>query len=95
MRLCLQHRPYTIGVFEFNKAEASRLIRSFVLHDDTIDYFPILRKVVSKCLWEKKERKKWNNSAASWKICTETYNCTINVIGAITRSSLYIENKEM
>lgn len=42
MWLCLQHCPYTIRVFELNKAEASRLICSFVLHDDTIYYFPIL-----------------------------------------------------
>lgn len=42
VRLCLQHRPYTIGIFEFDKAEASRLVCSFVLHDDTIYYFPIL-----------------------------------------------------
>lgn len=55
MRLCLQHCPYTIGVFEFDKAKASRLICSFVFHDDTVDYFPILWEVVSKCLWEKKE----------------------------------------
>lgn len=54
MWLCLQHGPYTIGVFEFDKAEASWLICSFVLHDDTIYYFPILWEIVSQCLWEKK-----------------------------------------
>lgn len=53
MRLCLQNGPYTIGVFEFDKAEAPRLICSFVLHDDTIYYFPILWEVVSKRFWEK------------------------------------------
>lgn len=61
MWLCLQHCPYTIGVFELNKAEASRLICSFVLHDDTIYYFPILWEVVSQCLWEEKitKQKHW------------------------------------
>lgn len=52
--LCLQYCPYTIGVFEFDKAEASWLICSLVLHDDTIYDLPILWEVVSQCLWEKK-----------------------------------------
>lgn len=54
--LCLQYCPYTIGVFEFDKAEASWLICSLVLHDDTIYDLPILWEVVSQCLWENKRQ---------------------------------------
>lgn len=44
----LQYSPDTVGVFEFDKTKAPRLICGFVLHDDTINYFPILREIVSQ-----------------------------------------------
>lgn len=48
MGLGLQYSPDTVGVFEFDKTKAPRLICGFVLHDDTINYFPILREIVSQ-----------------------------------------------
>ena len=51
MRFGLQHCPYTVGVFEFDKSKPSRLICWFVLHDDTIYHLPVLWEVVPQRFW--------------------------------------------
>lgn len=93
MRLCLQYRPYTIGVFEFDKAEASRLICSFVLHDDTIYHFPILWEVVSQCLWENKEMTTVLIHKNKRKTIKQYCKCEI-ITEDITQPTLLPEHKE-